>query len=115
MDETLPMICEVTMEFKILLSRTIREGVSYPNILNVVIGHDGSVFIKSEQKYQRQYEVKTNTFHNWQAFKAYYTPNNHPAQLIEEWIKKNNVTFPFLKPAYTQCNSQKNRFAELIE
>ncbi len=99
--ETLPMICSKVLEIEILVKRIeIRPGVSIPQMMTISIGHDYSVLVREKVNDPRRNEEDNDLgygiYRNWKEFKAMDTFDLHPAAMIEEWAKKENVSLAWL-------------------
>jgi len=75
--------------------------IIYPHIATVVIGHDGSVYMREilddPQGNGMDNEMGSGVFHNWAEFKTMDTVNFHPAAMIEEWAKKEHISLAWLR------------------
>jgi hypothetical protein len=95
------MICSKVLEIKILVRRIEISGLYIPHIATVVIGHDGSVYMREilddPQGNGMDNEMGSGVFHNWAEFKTMDTVNFHPAAMIEEWAKKEHISLAWLR------------------
>jgi hypothetical protein len=99
--ENLPMICSKVLEIKILIRRIEISGVYIPHIAMVVIGHDGSVYMREilddpRSNDKMDNEMGSGVYHDWYEFKAMDTVNFHPATMIEEWATREHISLTWL-------------------
>lgn len=98
----MPVIATKVLEITICVSRDESDpGISIPHLAKIDICHDGSILIREyiddPRRKREDNKMGCSIFHNWSEFKTFDTPHFAPAQMIEDWAKKENIDLKWLR------------------
>ena len=101
MKNNMPVIATKVLEITICVSRDESDpGISIPQLAEIDICSDRSIlireYIEDPRRKREDNEIGWSIFHNWSEFKAFDTPRFAPAQMIEDWIKEENIDLRWL-------------------
>jgi len=102
MENNMPMIITKVLEITILIdtNESTSGGIYIPHVAKIDICHDGSIFIREYvddvRRNKQDNEIGYGIYHSWEEFKSFDTVIFHPAQMIEDWIKQENIDLKWL-------------------